>query len=891
MRSAFIRALTVSCVLAGVAAAQAPAVEKVDPPNWWTGSTINPVRVLIRGRNLVGAKAQCAQMKCSGLKVNAAGTYAFVDVTVPSTARPGRFPFSLRTSAGSAEVPFEITAPLAAKGRFQGFGNNDVVYLIMPDRFANGDPSNDDPAVSRGMMDRSKSRYYHGGDLAGVRQKLPYLKSLGVTTIWLNPIYDNNNALNDKETYDGQAITDYHGYGATDFYAVEEHFGTLGEFRQLVDDAHAQGLKVVLDMVANHTGPYHAWVKDAPTPTWFHGTAANHPNNDWQTWTLADPHGTPAVRASALDGWFINILPDLNQDDPEVARYITQNTLWWVAMSGMDGIRQDTWPYVPRAFWRDWMTAIRKEFPSLKVLGEVSDGDPSMVAFFEGGRKQPDGIDDKVDMLFDYPLFYPLRRAFGEGKPLREVVQMLGRDHLYRDAASSLVTFVDLHDVSRFMNDKGATSAGLKLAYTFLLTVRGTPMLYYGDEIGLPGGGDPDNRRDFPGGWREDKRNAFEAAGRTADEQAIFDHVHKLLMLRVEHADLRAPRQETLVTSEQTFVYRRGKLIVALNNDTAQATVRIPLGALGADLLGICANARIDGNVPVVTLPKRSGCIFPVTSEKIPGPSLGVTGDRRKHDNFPSQFVAPRNVEVWLPPGYTKDVVARYPVLYMLDGQNVFDPSTSFGGADWAADEWMTTLIAQKKVRPAIVVAVWNTAKRFEEYMPQKPIGTDTLISTGIGGPPISGHVISDAYLKFMVSELKPFIDKTYRTRTGRADTFIMGSSMGGLISAYAVTEYPDVFGGAGCLSTHWPIADGAVVEYLRRSAPDPKTHKFYFDHGTATLDANYPPWQAKVDSVMRSRGYVEGKSFLTRSFEGAEHNERAWRERLDIPLKFLLAP
>ena len=892
MTSPFTRALAAGIVLAGTVAgtvtAQAPEVEKVDPPNWWTGSTVNPVRVLIRGRNLAGAQARCERLRCATVKVNTSGTYAFVDVTIPGAVKPGKYPFSLRTATGSVDVPFELAAPLAKAGRFQGFGKNDVVYLIMPDRFANGDPSNDDPAVSRGLMDRKKLRYYHGGDLAGVKQRLPYLKSLGVTAIWLNPIYENNNSINEKETYDGQAITDYHGYGPTDFYAVEEHFGDLRTFRDLVDAAHAQGIKVIADMVANHTGPYHPWVKDAPTPSWFHGTAEKHPNNTWQTWTLADPHGTPATREQTLDGWFINILPDLNQDDPEAARYIIQNSLWWVAMSGMDAIRQDTWPYVPRHFWRDWMTAIRREFPTLKVLGEVSDGNPALVSFFEGGRTQPDGIDDKVDMLYDYPLHYPLRRAFGEGRPLREVAQMLSHDRLYRDP-SSLVTFVDLHDTPRFRHDKRATTAGMKLAYTFILTTRGIPLLYYGDEIGLPGGGDPDNRRDFPGGWREDPRNAFEASGRTAEEQSIFEHVQKLMKLRAEHADLRGAATANLVTDEQVWVYRRGNLVVALNNDTIATTVRIRVGDIGGDLLGLCAPRRIDANIPTVTLPPRGSCIFRVTSEKTPGPSLGVTGDRRMHAGFPSALVAPRNVEVWLPPGYGKDPAARYPVIYMQDGQNVLDPATSMGGVDWGADETMTKLIAARQVRPAIVVGVWNTSKRFPEYMPQKAMRGDTSISTGIGGPPITGEVIADRYLKFLVTELKPFIDRTYRTRAGRADTFIMGASMGGLISAYAVGEYPAVFGGAGCLSTHFPIGDGSVIEYLRDAMPDPATHRFYFDHGTETLDAHYAPFQQRADAVMRAAGYADGRNLMTRVFQGAEHNERAWRVRLEQPLRFLL--
>jgi glycosidase len=606
--------LTASAVLVpALASAQAPSVEKVDPPNWWTGSTVNPVRVLIRGQNLAGARARCTRVTCGAVKVNAAGTYAFVDVTVPGGAAPGRYPFTLTTAAGSVEVPFALSRPLPAQGRFQGFGANDVIYLIMPDRFANGDTLNDRPAASPELLDRAKTRFYHGGDLAGVRQRLPYLKSLGVTAIWFNPVYDNNNVLNRREMYDGQPITDYHGYGAVDFYAVDEHLGTLAGLKELVDDAHRQGIKIILDMVANHSGPYHPWVTNSPTPTWFHGTAEKHLANDWQVWSLADPYSTAAVREKTLDGWFIDILPDLNQDDPEVARYIIQNSLWWVAMTGIDGIRQDTWPYVPRRFWREWMAALKKEFPRLRVVGEVFDGNPAIIAFFEGGRVKWDGIDDKVDALFDFPLHFPMRRAFGEGRHLREVAMMLSSDRLYRDPAS-LVTFLGLHDVSRIRNDKGATTAGIKLGFTFLLTTRGTPLIYYGDEIGMPGGGDPDNRRDFPGGWPGDPRNGFEQAGRTAEEQEIWAHVQKLLKLRAERPGLRGARTQTLVASEQQLVYRRGESVVALNNDTAAVTLRIPVpaGGLGADLMGVCQAPRVEGREVLFNVPVRAGCVFTV---------------------------------------------------------------------------------------------------------------------------------------------------------------------------------------------------------------------------------------------------------------------------------------
>lgn len=604
-----LRALGALLLTATAMQGQAPIIEKVDPPNWWGKHSINPVRVLIRGKNLGGAALVCPRLRCARVSVNASGTYAFVDVTIPSSALPGSYLLTLRTAAGTAPVPFTVAAALPRTGRFQGFNHDDVMYLAMPDRFANGDTTNDNPSQSPGLHDRTRGRYYHGGDLEGLRRKLPYLKQLGITAIWLNPLYDNNNALNRKEIYDGQPITDYHGYGATDMYAVDEHFGDMALFKRVVDEAHAMGMKMILDMVANHTGPYHPWAADSPTPTWYHGTTEKHPNNTWQTWTLHDPHSPPAMRQATLDGWFIDILPDFNQDDPEVARYITQNTLWWVGMSGMDGIRQDTWPYVPRWYWRDWMTAIKREYPSLKVVGEVLDGDPTFVSFFQGGRTQYDGIDDKVDALFDFPIHFAVRNAFARGNSVRDVAQMLARDYLYPNP-NALVTLLGLHDVNRFMHEPGATTAGLKLAFTLLATVRGTPLIYYGDEIAMPGGNDPDNRRDFPGGWRGDPRNAFETSGRTDVEQGVWSHLQTLLTLRAARPDLRRGRMENLQVGDQTYVYRRGGTVVAINNGTGAADVTVPLMTLGADALKTCPAPRRDGTNMVLTIPARSSCVF-----------------------------------------------------------------------------------------------------------------------------------------------------------------------------------------------------------------------------------------------------------------------------------------
>ena len=618
MRSLVAAALVAACVPLAPLVAQAgtgaaPVIEKVDPPNWWPGHSINPVRILVRGRNLAGAHLACGRLACANVTVNAAGTYVFADVRVPAGAAPGSYPLTLRTSGGAAPIPFSVSAPLATRGRFQGWTSDDVIYLIMPDRFANGDRTNDDPPGARGLLDRADPHRYHGGDLAGVRARLPYLKALGITAIWLNPVFDNTNRLDTIETVNGRPTTAYHGYHAIDYYGVEQHFGDLAEVRRLVDSAHALGIKIILDMVANHTSAYHPWVDDSPTPTWYNGTRRDHLANTFQGWTIADPYAPPALRRETLDGWFVNFLPDLNQRDPEVARYLIQNTLWWVGATGIDGIRQDTWQYVPRAFWRDWMTAINRQYPALKVVGEVLEGDPSLVAFHQGGRVGFDGIDPKVQYMFDFPVYFAMRDAFARGHSLKQVAMMLGHDRLYPNP-NALVTLIGSHDERRFMGEPGATIAGLNLAYTFLLTYRGTPMIYYGDEIGMSGGNDPDNRRDFPGGWPGDAHDAFEASGRTPDEQAVFAHVQRLLRLRAERADLRGSATEHLQVGEQTYVYRRGHTVVALNNDTAEAVVRlsaaqVPNG-LPNDALGLCPAPRRDGAVVVVRIPGRTGCVF-----------------------------------------------------------------------------------------------------------------------------------------------------------------------------------------------------------------------------------------------------------------------------------------
>lgn len=623
LRTIFKILICIFCVTPCSAFAQTPEILKVDPPSWWTRSSMNPVRVMIRGRNLQGGRVQVAGpgLRVVGApKFNERGSYIFVDVFIAPNAQPGERSISVTTPRGSARTSFEVLPALNRAGRFQGFSPNDVMYLIMIDRFADGDQSNNDPPQSRGIYDRKNKFYYHGGDLQGVIDRVPYLKELGVTAIWLTPWYDNYDRLNQIELKEDKPSTGFHGYNPQDFYGVEEHFGTHAKVRELVEAAHRSGIKIIQDQVMNHTGPYHPWVEDLPTPTWFNGTKERHLKNVFQTWALHDPRPVEGFKRETMEGWFLDFLPDLNQHDPEVSRYLIQNTLWWIGTTGLDGIRMDTWQYVPNSFWKDWTAAVKREFPNFKVVGEVKDGDVVHTSFFQGGRIRFDGVDSGLDTLLDFPLFYPIRHAFAERKSIDEIPRTLAKDYLYTNS-EILVTLLGGHDDGRFMSEKGATIAGLKLANAFVLTTRGVPQLYYGDELAMEGGDEPTTRGDFPGGFPGDKRNAFTAAGRTKDEQELFEHIKRLTTLRSELAPLRTGRLVNLHVSEQQYAYARSTeneaVVVAINNDDKAVEIEVDISRFGLggfkrlkNRLGDSPDAVISDRKLKVHLPRRSVAIF-----------------------------------------------------------------------------------------------------------------------------------------------------------------------------------------------------------------------------------------------------------------------------------------
>jgi neopullulanase len=606
--------------------ANAPVVTKVEPPSWWANLTPE-VMLLLSGHDLEATRVVCnlPSILVERTQATAAGHYLFVWLKIGADAKSGTAVCRITTPTGTTSFELPVAARAMKLGKFQGLSQEDVIYLLMPDRFANGDPTNDEPAEARGTHDRANPRAYHGGDLRGIREHLTYLKDLGVTALWLTPILKNG------------AAQDYHGYGAADLYAVDPHLGTIQDYQNLVAEAHKQGMKVFFDLVPNHVGPKHPWVAEPPLPDWFHGTQQHHtdssagPNGTFYGKTdkptiandpfetLIDPHAPPRLSRNLTEGWFFNILPDLNTENPVVAEFLLQDSIWWAETSGLDGYRLDTFPYVSRRFWSTWHAGLHQIYPYLTTIGEVFHPDPSVTSFFAGGQKRFDGIDSGLNTLFDFPLFFTLRDILLREAPAGRIADVLSHDSLYVHP-DSLVTFFANHDVPRFASAAGSSPARLKLAFGLTLTLRGIPELYYGDEIGIPGGGDPDNRRDFTGGWPGDPQNAFSAEGRTAEQQDLFAYVQSLLRLRREHLALQSGKLWHLFSDETAYVFLREteeeRVLVIFNNSAEPRELKIPLhdtpaqGAAGFNRVLGQAKADVSNGQARIAAPSQSISIF-----------------------------------------------------------------------------------------------------------------------------------------------------------------------------------------------------------------------------------------------------------------------------------------
>jgi glycosidase len=597
-------------------AASAPCIDKVDPPNWWIG--LPSPMLLLHGAHLSRARFSIAGkgVSITQSEVMANGHYAFLWLATRG-ADPQPIRIRVTTSAGSTAAPFRLERRMPAA--HAGFSASDVMYLLMTDRFADGDLSND-PQPS----ERDLPRGWHGGDFRGVEQHLDYLQQLGVTTLWTTPVYDNDGGT--------QA---YHGYSATDLYRTDPHFGSMADLRHLSDALHRRGMKLVLDTVPNHVGAMHPWAADPPMADWFHGTRADHRVASDRFPSVLDPHATPEQRRGVTEGWFANVLPDLNQENPLVRQYLIQNVIWWVENTGADGLRYDTFPYVGRSFWQALDQELHELYPRLTTVGEVFNGSPVVTSYFAGGVVR-EGIDTGLSTPFDFPAYFALRDALShhdesaagraDHDGMATLEDVLRQDWLYPHP-ERLVTFIGNHDTGRFLSQPGASVADLKLAFALLATLRGMPQIYSGDEVAMRGGGDPDNRHDFPGGFPGDTQNAFAVSGRTAEQAEVHDWVASLFQFRDHHpAMANGEQQDVFVDPTALVLVRTANLqkgcgagngehyLVALNSSDQPQEVKLQLSHTALDgcsdftgEIGTSAVLHATGSVLTVSLgPKQA---------------------------------------------------------------------------------------------------------------------------------------------------------------------------------------------------------------------------------------------------------------------------------------------
>ncbi len=561
--------------------------DHVEPPVWWVGMKHDSVQILFHHANHDIA-SYTVSLDYEGVTLREVRKvenphYLFVTIRVDRTTKPGRVPITFSSGKRKFVYPYELKERNTATNRAQGFNSSDVIYLIMPDRFANGDPGNDViPGMFEGV-DRTKGGMRHGGDLKGITDRLDYIKDLGFTAIWLNSALENN-----------QRKSSYHGYAITDLYNIDRRFGGNEAYLQFIDKCHEMGLKVIKDMVMNHIGNDHWLMHDPPEQDWVH-QFPEFTRSNYQSDVISDPYRSESDSILMSNGWFDTTMPDVNQSNPLFANYLIQNTLWWIEYSGIDGIRMDTHPYPDKHFMARWAKAVLTEYPAFNIVGEVwlQNSIPA-TAYWQKGMRNKDGYDSNLPSVTDFPFCFTIPRALNEptgwDTGLRKLYMLLAQDFLYPDANNN-VTFLDNHDMTRFFRLVGNDLRKLKMGIAFLLTTRGIPQVYYGTEILMDGDGGhhPDVRKDFPGGWPGDPVNAFTREGRTDEQNEAFDYLKTLLNWRKDKEVIHRGKLTHYIPEDNIYVYFRhnenDRVMVIMNANSEEKT--IDMKRFGRNLVGV----------------------------------------------------------------------------------------------------------------------------------------------------------------------------------------------------------------------------------------------------------------------------------------------------------------
>ena len=596
-----MRFLFACCLLLSTLAppAHATAVDHLEPGNWWVGMRHNRVELMVHGAGIARATPRIDRAGVAVVDVQRSDSpnYLFVTVEVAADAPTGPVPIDFLVDGRAvARRDWRLDAREAGSAQRRGFGPADAIYLVVPDRFANGDPGNDSVAGMREAADRKDPNGRHGGDIAGLRSHLDYIAGLGFTQLWPTPMLEND-----------QPQHSYHGYAITDLYRVDPRIGRNEDVRALSRDARARGIGLVMDVVLNHIGSGHWWMRDLPAKDWINGGGSFSPTNHRRT-AIQDPHAAPADRAGFTDGWFVPAMPDLNQRNPHVARYLVQNTLWWIEYAGLSGIREDTFGYADAQFLSDWAQAVLAEYPGFSMVGEEWSANPAVVAHWQRGKRNPDGHVPHMPSMMDFPIYVALRDALlrpegwdGGWMPLYE---MLANDFQYPDPGR-LVVFAENHDTSRLFAHLDGDLGLWKVAMAYLATVRGTPQFFYGSEVLLRGPRERNDgllRADMPGGWAGDASDAFSGSRLSTDQRDAQDYVRRLFGWRKRTPLLHDGKLMHFAPADGVYVYFRyagtpqapGKSVMVALNKTAESR-SLDLGRFAAFLGGRSARDALDG--------------------------------------------------------------------------------------------------------------------------------------------------------------------------------------------------------------------------------------------------------------------------------------------------------
>ena len=575
--------LSLSLILSLMTANAAVKVDRIDPTNWFVGMKDPSLQLMVYGEGIRSAEVTTdyAGVKIDSIVRLDSPNYLLVYLNLDG-AQPGEMTLNFKNGKQTKKVKYELKAREMSGDKRMGFTNADVLYMLMPDRFADGDPKNNNiKGLYPYSIDRTQPSLRHGGDLEGIRQHLDYFKELGVTALWFTPVLENNSP-------DSNGSSSYHGYATTDYYRVDPRFGTNEEYRRLCDEAHAQGLKVVMDMIFNHCGFEHPWVADMPshdwlnTPEWLDARKDKtkpevndkYLQTSYKLTPIVDPYASDVDFKETVDGWFVPTMPDLNQKNPHVIKYLIQNSEWWIETVGIDGIRMDTYPYADADAMALWMKTLNDEYPNFNVVGETWVTEPPYTAAWQKDSKIAKK-NSYLNTVMDFSFYDKINQAKREDTDgfttgMNRIYNNFVYDYLYPNP-SSVMAFIENHDTDRFLGN-GKDSTALKQGLAILLTVNRIPQLYYGTEVLMNGTKEKTDgyvRKDFPGGFPGDTRNAFTAEGRTKAENAMFTWLSRLLHWRQGNDVIIKGSQKQFIPYNGVYVIARqygGKTVLTVVN-------------------------------------------------------------------------------------------------------------------------------------------------------------------------------------------------------------------------------------------------------------------------------------------------------------------------------------